>query len=90
MKSVIASLVLVLAGSVVAPSFAADAPAPAASGAGGAVADACHDDIQKLCPGVQPGEGRVKDCMKEHRRELSKECKQALKQARRSRKGGGE
>ena len=38
----------------------------------------CKTDLQALCAGVQPGGGRIRDCMKEHRAELSAACKIAL------------
>jgi arylformamidase len=31
-----------------------------------------------LCAGVQPGGGRIRDCMKEHRAQLSAGCKMAI------------
>ena len=56
--------------------FAADAAA-----AGPAV-EACKQDVQTLCPGVQPGEGRIKQCMAKNRAKLSEGCKAALKEQR--------
>jgi OmpA family len=35
---------------------------------------ACGGDVARLCPGVSPGEGRVKACMKAHASELSAGC----------------
>jgi hypothetical protein len=46
-----------------------------------AVLQACKPDIAQFCGQVPPGEGRVKACMKEHIRELSEPCKEALFQA---------
>ena len=77
------SLVLALAGAFAAPAFAQDAPK-----GNGAVAEACRGDVEKLCPGVQPGEGRVMACLKEHKSEVSKECKTEIVKQRRARKGG--
>jgi hypothetical protein len=31
--------------------------------------------MQSLCAGVQPGGGRIRDCMRQHRTELSTACK---------------
>lgn len=45
------------------------------------VLKACKPDIQHFCSQVTPGEGRIKQCMKEHLRELSEPCKEALFQA---------
>jgi outer membrane protein OmpA-like peptidoglycan-associated protein len=35
---------------------------------------ACGGDVDRLCPGVQPGEGHIKACMKAHASELSAGC----------------
>ncbi len=35
----------------------------------------CMDDAKKLCPGVEPGEGRIAACLKEHKDQLSPGCK---------------
>lgn len=56
--------------------WAAMAPAAWAQGAG--AAQACHTDATQLCPGVQPGGGRVLACLKQHEAELSSGCKAAL------------
>ncbi len=34
----------------------------------------CATDIKTLCAGVQPGEGRIKACIKSHLTELSQTC----------------
>ena len=39
----------------------------------------CAADAKKLCKDVQPGEGRVARCMKEHEKELSPACKENIK-----------
>lgn len=39
----------------------------------------CKGDIQKHCAGVEPGEGRIIDCLKKHEDKLSKRCLQAKK-----------
>ena len=46
-----------------------------------AVARACKPDIARFCSQVQPGQGRIKACMKEHMQELSDPCKEGLFQA---------
>jgi Cysteine rich repeat len=43
-----------------------------------AVRQACAAEIQQHCTGLQPGEGRVRACVKEHFAEFSEPCKQAL------------
>lgn len=35
----------------------------------------CVEDAKKLCPGVEPGQGRVAACLKEHKDQLSQACK---------------
>lgn len=49
-----------------------------AAAEGGPGQGACKSDVQALCAGVQPGGGRIRDCMKEHRTQLSAACKIAL------------
>jgi Cysteine rich repeat len=46
-----------------------------------AVLRACKPDIARFCSQVQPGQGRIKACMKEHLQELSEPCKEGLFQA---------
>jgi hypothetical protein len=37
-------------------------------------ARACVTDIRTLCAGVEPGEGRIAGCIKDHFKDLSKPC----------------
>jgi hypothetical protein len=37
-------------------------------------AKACVADVKKLCADVEPGEGRVAGCIKQHLNELSEPC----------------
>ena len=39
---------------------------------------ACGSDVSRLCPGVQPGEGRIKACVRAHAPELSPGCSNTL------------
>lgn len=39
---------------------------------------ACADDVNRLCQTVQPGEGRILQCLQEHEQELSDRCYQTL------------
>jgi hypothetical protein len=39
---------------------------------------ACQSDVKALCGSVQPGGGRIRDCMREHRAQLSTACKLAI------------
>jgi hypothetical protein len=47
-------------------------PLPAPSGL--QIAEACAVDIDRLCPGVPPGQGRIKACMKANVSHLSASC----------------
>jgi hypothetical protein len=78
-----------LAVPVVMAAGAASAPtaAPAPGGGGGAM-QACKADAEKLCPGVKPGEGRIAQCLKEHKKDVSPECKREIGEARRQRGKG--
>jgi hypothetical protein len=42
---------------------------------------ACDTDIQKFCPTVQPGGGRILACLKQHKDQVSDGCKQAVTKA---------
>ena len=39
---------------------------------------ACATDIRTLCKGVEPGEGRIAGCVKEHFKDLSTQCQNWL------------
>jgi hypothetical protein len=57
---------------------AAQTAAPAQPKQQGPVASACHADVQRLCAGVKPGEGRIRACVHQHQQELSPGCKTAI------------
>ena len=62
-------------------------PAPPAAGGGrdghmAKVREACRADVERLCKGVKPGGGRIRECLKAHQSELSDTCKAAVKDAR--------
>jgi hypothetical protein len=38
----------------------------------------CMKDVKRLCPSVQPGEGRIKKCLMEHKDDMSVGCAKAL------------
>lgn len=69
----LAALALALAASLAGAASAADA-----GGGKAAMRAACQADLTKLCPGVQPGGGRIKQCLKTHKDELSASCKSAI------------
>ena len=39
---------------------------------------ACEIDINKLCAGLQPGDERLLQCLKEHREEVTPPCQASL------------
>lgn len=39
----------------------------------------CRDDLQKLCSGTKPGQGRLLNCLNKNEKDVSKRCKDALK-----------
>jgi len=43
------------------------------------VANECDEDLDKYCSAVAPGEGRLLNCLKKKEKQLTKRCKQALK-----------
>lgn len=45
----------------------------------------CAKDVETLCPGIKPGDGRIATCLKEHQDKVSPECKaqhEKMKEAR--------
>src|SRR5262245_22276500 len=42
----------------------------------------CRTEVERVCPGVQPGEGRIRDCMRAHWLELSADCRARLEERR--------
>jgi hypothetical protein len=43
---------------------------------------ACKPDVDRLCPGIQSGGGRIVACLKQNEAQLSAACKDALAKAR--------
>jgi len=39
-----------------------------------ALRDNCKEDIQKMCPGVKPGDGGLMACVKQKKDKLSAQC----------------
>ena len=42
------------------------------------LAGACLKDAKAKCPGVEPGGGKIRECLKTHIKDLSDECKDVL------------
>lgn len=47
----------------------------------------CRPDMERLCPGVPPGGGRIARCLKAHKMEISVGCAMTLRRIK-SRMGG--
>ena len=43
------------------------------------VANECDEDLDKYCSAVTPGEGRLLNCLEKKSKQLTKRCKEALK-----------
>src|SRR4051812_9711990 len=37
----------------------------------------CQKEVDRYCEGVQVGEGRIENCLKQHRAQLSRSCRKA-------------
>ena len=46
------------------------------------IGDVCQNDVQQFCKDINPGGGRLAQCLKQHESELSSTCKAELTQAR--------
>jgi hypothetical protein len=46
---------------------------------------ACKADVTALCPGVQPGGGRVAACLKQNEAQVSEACRSAMANAHQKR-----
>ncbi|MCP4629859.1 MAG: hypothetical protein GY850_41075 [bacterium] len=44
------------------------------------VANECDADLEKNCGSIEPGEGRLLECLEKHDKQVSGRCKQALKE----------
>ncbi|PZQ95613.1 MAG: hypothetical protein DI533_18360 [Cereibacter sphaeroides] len=56
---------------LISPAFAADEAE--------ALKTYCKPDIERLCHGVEPGNGALKKCLKDHEKDISVGCAEALK-----------
>ena len=45
---------------------------------GSAVRQACGPELQQRCAGIEPGEGRLRACVKDNYAAFSEPCKQAM------------
>ncbi len=44
--------------------------------------DACGTDMQQFCANMQPGDGKLRDCMNQHQNELTAKCRDFREEAR--------
>jgi hypothetical protein len=49
--------------------------------------EACQPDVKRLCPNLQPGQ-RPRDCLLQHRDQVSDACKAAVMRARAAHQAG--
>jgi hypothetical protein len=84
------TLVAVACATGIAYPAAAQQPAGALSPVLARLMAICQGDLQKLCANVQPGGGRILQCMAQHQNEISQPCKQAIIQARNQNQGQGQ
>lgn len=74
------ALLLLLGASAAAAQAQAPAAAPSPE-----LRQACAADVRTLCPGVQPGGGLLKQCLRQNAAKVSPGCREALKEARTAR-----
>jgi hypothetical protein len=43
------------------------------------VANECNEDLDKYCESIEPGKGRLLECLDKHEKQVSKRCKEAIK-----------
>lgn len=53
-------------------------PSVGAMAQGAALRQACRPELQQHCAGIEPGEGRLRTCVKENFTAFSEPCKQAM------------
>src|SRR5438270_7555092 len=65
--------------------------APAAAHDGGDGGGNCRKQVQEACPGLKPGDGKFAACLKDHKDDLSDDCRDkiAAKMHRRGEGKGG-
>jgi hypothetical protein len=46
------------------------------------VVKACKPDVERLCKGIQPGGGKIIQCLKKQEKQISVGCAQAVQKAK--------
>ncbi len=46
----------------------------------------CREEIKKYCSGIEPGEGRIKDCIEKNKSSFSQKCQERMEK-RKERRG---
>lgn len=67
---------------LVAGAAAAQQMGMGGGGEEGVLKQACASDVQTLCPGIQPGGGKLKQCLRDHADKVSMGCKDAMRAAK--------
>jgi hypothetical protein len=62
---------------------------PAAAQNLAALQKACMGDVRALCAGIQPGGGRIKDCLMAKADQVSPQCKSAMSEAAQAAQAAG-
>jgi hypothetical protein len=44
----------------------------------------CRSDVERLCKGIEPGGGRIKQCLMAHKEEMSVGCAKALQELKKA------
>jgi hypothetical protein len=57
-------------------------------GGGNSLREACHNDDEKVCPGVLAAHGNIVECLKAHIASVSQACRTALQNMKEPPKGG--
>jgi hypothetical protein len=74
-KIAVFSILFSLAGIAMADTTGGPQGGPGGDAKAGWDKGACKADVEKLCAGVKPGDGGIRDCMKQHEADLSQGCK---------------
>jgi len=86
MKKLVQAITVFLA----ATALASSACAQQGGGGGSAARSACRDDAKKFCSDVQPGGGRIINCLEDHSKEVSDACYDVLQKFEDRKKHGGD